>query len=193
MTNKIIAACNFAAKKHVGQRRKNATRDPYINHPIEVMSILSECGITDVDTLCGAVLHDTIEDTDATKEELIFQFGNEVCNIVTDCSDNKSLDKVTRKRTQIIHSIHISDKAKLVKLADKYSNVISLLTDPPTTWKEDEIIGYARWCYVVCQNLYGVSGADTLDKLVKGMFEQFNIDNVTDEQLEQYYSFITNK
>ena len=190
MIKKITDACYFATEKHTKQRRKNANKDPYINHPMEVMYILTECGITDVNTLCGALLHDTIEDTNTTKEEIISRFGEEVYNIVLECSDDKSFDKITRKRQQIKHSENISDKAKLVKLADKYSNIHGLLSDPPSEWSNEQITGYIRWGYVVCQKLYGVQGAESLDKLVQGLFEHINVSDVTDEQLEQYYRVI---
>src|ERR1700722_16560552 len=96
--NKLVSAINFAAIAHRSQRRKDEAKTPYINHPIEVMTFLSDAGITDVDTLCAAVLHDTIEDTGVTYEELCNLFDENVANIVRECSDNKSLPKEVRKK-----------------------------------------------------------------------------------------------
>ena len=188
--NTVVEATYFAALKHASQRRKNTAKDPYINHPIEVARTLTECGVTDVATLCGAVLHDTVEDTGATPAELTQLFGSEICSIVLECSDDKLLDKVSRKRLQIEHAQHISDKARLVKLADKYSNISGLLTDPPSFWSKDEITGYVRWGFAVCQHLYGVN--DSLDKLMQGVFESHCVTSVSEAELEQYYSLICN-
>jgi len=188
-TNPIIQqTLEFATDKHKFQRRKNKARDPYIVHPVEVAEILRSSGVTDTATLCGALLHDTVEDTGTTSQELIDAFGQEVCSIVLDCSDNKSLSKVERKRLQIEHAQHISDKARLVKLADKLSNVSGLSYDPPTKWTQEEIIGYVRWSWCVCQHLYGVNS--NLDDRMKSVFTQFGVESVTDEQLNDYYSRI---
>jgi guanosine-3',5'-bis(diphosphate) 3'-pyrophosphohydrolase len=67
----LLKAIKFAAEKHATQRRKDAAKTPYINHPIEVAEHLARVGkVTDEDTLIAAILHDTIEDTDTTEEEL---------------------------------------------------------------------------------------------------------------------------
>jgi (p)ppGpp synthase/HD superfamily hydrolase len=188
---KLIDAINYATQQHTNQRRKNNTKDPYINHPIEVMYILASCGITDINTLCGAVLHDTIEDTESTQKEIETYFGPEVCTIVVECSDDKSLDKVKRKQLQIKHLEHVCDETKLVKLADKYSNVKSLLVDPPQNWSNDEIIGYVRWSFIICQKLYGLN--EELDEKMKHVFMDFGVTSVSEEELNTYYSLICNK
>ena len=151
--NKIIEACNFAADKHKNQRRKDNSKTPYINHPIEVANKLSNCGINDSDILVACLLHDTIEDTETTKEEIKQKFGEKVLNIVMECSDDKTLSKVERKRKQIEHSKEISNEAKLVKLSDKYCNLSDLIKNPPTKWSKQEIEGYALWCYAVFLNM----------------------------------------
>jgi guanosine-3',5'-bis(diphosphate) 3'-pyrophosphohydrolase len=184
----VVAAVHFACQKHASQRRKNAAKDPYINHPVEVMHILSECGIEDAATLCAAVLHDTLEDTNATKEEVIENFGQEVYDIVMDCSDDKSLGKIERKRQQIIHAAHVSPKAKLVKLADKYSNIAGLLTDPPAKWSPEIVLGYVRWGFLVCQNLYGEN--EMLDKRMQDLFAKFGVLSVSEEEIEGYYALL---
>lgn len=191
-TIKLINCIDFAAKKHVAQRRKNKNKDPYINHPIDLANTLVNCGITDLDILCAAILHDTIEDTNTTKNELLENFGEVITSLVMECSDDKSLDKITRKKLQISHAKTTSDKAKLVKLADKYSNIKSLSIDPPMSWNPNVIRGYMVWANACCLNLYGVTsidGADKLDELLKQFFitNKITLDDL-DQQLENYYT-----
>ena len=84
-------------------------------------------------TLCAALLHDTVEDTDTTQAELEAKFGTEIASIVAEVTDDKSLPKAERKRAQIEHAAHISKKAKLVKLADKICNLRDVAHSPPAT------------------------------------------------------------
>src|SRR6186713_2540359 len=120
----IVRALEFAAHKHRDQRRKDAQASPYINHPIALADVLvNEAGVTDVQVLCAALLHDTIEDTETTPEELEREFGREIAEIVIELTDNKMLKKRTRKRMQIAHAASASREAKLVKLADKICNL----------------------------------------------------------------------
>ncbi len=189
MSSLVEKALEFATEKHKFQKRKNSAGDSYIVHPIEVRKILEECGVTDEATLCAALLHDTVEDTKTTYQELVETFSQEIADIVMECSDNKSLHKVERKKNQITHAKHIGDKAKLVKLADKLSNNSGLRNDPPSKWSKEEIIGYVRWSWCVCQHLYGLN--EMLDTKMKQLFTSFGIvTTVTQEQLDDYYSRI---
>ena len=127
---KYTKCLNFAAIKHRDQRRKDPQKTPYINHPIGVANILSEEGdVTDLTTLMAAVLHDTVEDTDTTFEEIEENFGAEIRKIVEEVTDDKKLPKMERKQLQIEHAKHASPKAKVVKLADKLYNCL-LYTSP---------------------------------------------------------------
>jgi len=131
----ILKAASFAAVKHRDQRRKDAAASPYINHPLELARVLADVGgVTDAATLCAALLHDTIEDTDTTRDELARQFGEEVAALVAEVTDDKSLPKAERKRLQVEHAATISDKAKRVKLADKICNLRDVATSPPSDW-----------------------------------------------------------
>jgi (p)ppGpp synthase/HD superfamily hydrolase len=193
---RVVSATNFAAMKHSAQRRKNKEKSPYINHPIEVMAILSDAGICDPDVLIGAVLHDTVEDTDCSYEEITALFGERVMNIVMDCSDDKALDKIERKRYQVFHSKMISDEGKLVKLADKLSNCRGLSTDPPASWSKEIVVGYAYWSYAVCLSLTGLNAQ--LDEQLKTCFREMGVpDMVSKEeleaQLESYYALLIGK
>ena len=116
----FVRALAFASRKHSQQRRKDADASPYINHPIALVSILAvEAGINDCDTLCAALLHDTIEDTDTSVEELVEAFGVPIASMVQEVTDDKRLPKAERKLLQVEHAAHLSPKARSVKLADK--------------------------------------------------------------------------
>jgi GTP diphosphokinase / guanosine-3',5'-bis(diphosphate) 3'-diphosphatase len=103
-TTLILRAASFAAYKHRNQRRKDVDASPYINHPLELARVLAEeGGVTDAATLCAALLHDTVEDTDTTPDELERVFGTEIAGIVSEVTDDTSLRKVERKRLQVEH------------------------------------------------------------------------------------------
>jgi guanosine-3',5'-bis(diphosphate) 3'-pyrophosphohydrolase len=92
----VLRAAAFAAEKHRHQRRKDAEASPYINHPIQLAYILVQAGIEDPVVLAAALLHDTIEDTNTTQDELEIVFGYEIANIVVECTDDKHLSKLER-------------------------------------------------------------------------------------------------
>ena len=128
----FVRALAFASRKHSQQRRKDADASPYINHPIALVSILAvEAGINDCDTLCAALLHDTIEDTDTSVEELVEAFGGPVASLVQEVTDDKRLPKAERKLLQVEHAAHLSPKARPVKLADKIANLRDVADSPP--------------------------------------------------------------
>lgn len=95
--NQLLQATWFASEKHTHQRRKNAAQTPYIEHPIGVAAILAECGVASDDPaelsiLIAALLHDTVEDTDTTWQELA-RFSAETVQYVRQVTDDKSLPK----------------------------------------------------------------------------------------------------
>jgi guanosine-3',5'-bis(diphosphate) 3'-pyrophosphohydrolase len=152
----LLNALSFAAHKHKDQRRKDVEASPYINHPISLANILcNEAHVTDVQVICGALLHDTIEDTDTTPGELEALFGEEIKNIVMDVTDDTSLHPAQRKQLQIDHAAHISDQAKLVKLADKISNLRDVANAPPAGWSLERRQQYFDWAKAVIDNLRG--------------------------------------
>ena len=133
-TTALLEALHFAAAKHRDQRRKDVVASPYINHPIAVARLLaSEGGVTDLVTLQGAILHDTIEDTETTPEELERHFGPAVRQLVAEVTDDKGLSKGDRKRLQIEHAPHLSLQAQQIKIADKTANVYDITASPPAT------------------------------------------------------------
>jgi guanosine-3',5'-bis(diphosphate) 3'-pyrophosphohydrolase len=154
---KLLRAVAFAADKHRNQRRKDPEASPYINHPIALADLLAnEGGVTDVTVLCAAILHDTIEDTETTPEELEALFGSKVTKVVLELTDDKSLDKAERKRLQIEHAPHSSKKARLVKLADKICNLRDILAAPPKGWTARRKQEYFDWAARVVDGIRGV-------------------------------------
>lgn len=152
----VVSAAAFAAEKHRNQRRKGVDASPYINHPIALAYVLaSEAGIGDVPTIVAALLHDTVEDTDTTAEELREVFGGRVTAIVLEVTDDKSLPKADRKRLQIEHVPHLSTRAKLVKLADKICNLRDIRRAPPADWSLERRREYVDWARRVIDALRG--------------------------------------
>lgn len=157
-TGLLLKALRFASQKHSDQRRKNAKASPYINHPIQVAQILWDvAGARDETLLIAAILHDTIEDTDATPDQIKTEFGEEVLALVLEVTDDKSLPKQTRKRLQVEHAPHKSYKAKLLKLADKISNVGDIINWPPRDWSLERRQEYLLWTEKVVAGLRGVN------------------------------------
>lgn len=153
----LVKAVAFAADQHRNQRRKDADASPYINHPIALANVLAnEGGVQDVTVLCAAVLHDTIEDTQTTADELRALFGDQVASVVLEVTDDKSLEKSVRKQKQIEHAPHISPQAQLVKLADKISNLRDILASPPADWSAERKQAYFDWAANVVAGLRGV-------------------------------------
>jgi GTP diphosphokinase / guanosine-3',5'-bis(diphosphate) 3'-diphosphatase len=152
----LIRATAFAAHKHRNQRRKDVDASPYINHPIALASLLAnEAGITDVNTLVAALLHDTIEDTATTQAELEAEFGPAVAAVVAEVTDDKSLLKHERKRLQVEHAAHISKSAKLVKVADKICNLRDVANSPPLDWSLERKREYFDWARSVVDRMRG--------------------------------------
>lgn len=152
----VFKALSFAARKHCAQRRKNREASPYINHPIDLANILvNEAQVTDTEVLVAAVLHDTIEDTDTTREEILQCFGAEVAAVVAEVTDDRTLPRAERKRLQETHAPILSHRAQQVKLADKISNLRDLATSPPITWSLERMRDYFDWAKRVIDGMRG--------------------------------------
>jgi len=155
-TGLLLKALAFAALKHRDQRRKDLEASPYINHPIALANILcNEGGVCDENVLCAALLHDTVEDTETTPEELTEVFGETISDLVMELTDDKSLPKAERKRLQIEHAVHASHQAKLVKLADKISNLRDIASSPPAGWDLVRKQEYFDWAKKVVEGVRG--------------------------------------
>ena len=154
----LLTALQFASNKHRKQRRKDADASPYINHPIAVANLLATTGeVSDIATLTAAVLHDTIEDTETTPEELEAQFGAEVRRLVAEVTDDKSLDKQTQRQRQVEHAPGLSPGAKTIKLADLSCNLADVIEHPPATWSMERRTEYLNWTARVIAGCRGVN------------------------------------
>jgi GTP diphosphokinase / guanosine-3',5'-bis(diphosphate) 3'-diphosphatase len=157
---RLLDALNFAAQRHIHQRRKDALASPYINHPIALAHLLATTGgVTDLAVLQAAVLHDTLEDTETTEAELRAAFGDAVTDLVLEVSDDKALPKARRKALQIAHAPDKSAGAALVKLADKTCNLRDLIETPPADWPLARRQEYFDWAKQVVDGLPRVNAA----------------------------------
>jgi guanosine-3',5'-bis(diphosphate) 3'-pyrophosphohydrolase len=156
----LLKAATFAARKHRDQRRKDADASPYINHPLEVAEVLARIGgVDDTSVLQAALLHDTVEDTKTTPEELELEFGAAVRTLVEEVTDDKRLEKEERKRLQVAHAPHLSPRAKLIKLSDKICNVRDVMYAPPKAWDQSRRVEYLEWAREVVDGCRGTNPA----------------------------------
>jgi (p)ppGpp synthase/HD superfamily hydrolase len=151
-------ALDFAARKHAHQRRKGELAEPYVNHLSDVARLLAEATKgEDVTIVIAGLLHDTLEDTETSFEELAKEFGQDVAELVAEVTDDKALPKAERKRLQIETAPHKSARARMIKLADKTSNLHSLISSPPRDWSGERIREYIDWSGKVVAGCRGVS------------------------------------
>jgi guanosine-3',5'-bis(diphosphate) 3'-pyrophosphohydrolase len=156
----VLKALHFAADKHRAQRRKDAAASPYINHPIAVAeTLVSIGGVREAVTIVAAILHDTIEDTETSGEELEAQFGAQIRAVVEEVTDDTTLPGEVRKRLQVERARHKSLPARLVKLADKICNVRDLVEAPPAGWSAERRRRYVDWARAVIDELRGSNAA----------------------------------
>lgn len=111
----------------------------------------------DADLVVAGLLHDTLEDTETTYDELAAEFGPEVAALVAEVTDDKSLESAERKRHQVASAPKKSARAKMIKLADKTSNLHSILESPPVGWSEARKRAYFEWAREVVEGCRGVS------------------------------------
>lgn len=145
----LLQAIAFAGQKHRTQRRKDGVT-PYLNHTVHVALLLAEVGgVTDAEILAAAVLHDTIEDTDTTVEEIAVHFGDRVAGLVLEVTDDDSMSYPLRKQWEIDHAPDLSPDATLIKIADRTSNVMDLYEAPAQGWAIKRRQQYLVWAEMV--------------------------------------------
>lgn len=168
-TEKLILAIIYGAAKHHGQTRKDTEGTPYIIHPLQVCNNLWEIGqVRNSNILASAILHDTLEDTDATESEIQKYFGSRVCETIKEISNDPNLDTNANKQRQIDHVPLMSQDARLVKLADRLANIVDLRTPPPS-WNSDKVDGYFQWGQKLLTALKGTNAnlEASLEKEIK--------------------------
>jgi len=167
-----LKAAYFAAEKHRCQRRKDPERTPYINHPLEVANILwFEGDVRDPRILAAALLHDTVEDTDASFEEIDAEFGSTVADLVAEVTDDTRLKSRERKQAQVAKAPYVSQNAKLIKLADKISNLRDIMKAPPEGWSLQRQAAYFQWAQQVVEGMGPVH--PSLDAAFRDVFQEF--------------------
>jgi (p)ppGpp synthase/HD superfamily hydrolase len=163
----VLDAAHFAAEKHAKQKRKGDAAEPYVNHLIEVAHLVaSVLAQPDTNLIIAALLHDVIEDAGVTKQELIARFNSDVADLVAEVTDDKSLPKPERKRLQVENAPKKSPRAQVIKLADKTSNLRSLLSSPPADWSLERKQEYFAWAQRV------VNGLTSPNPVLKAQFEE---------------------
>ncbi|MDA9400238.1 HD domain-containing protein [Bradyrhizobium sp. CCBAU 45389] len=155
----VSEAADLAAQRHNGMARKGRGNEPYINHLAEVANLLATATDgADAELVAAGWLHDTIEDTDTTREELAQTFSERVASLVVECTDDMSLPKAERRQKQIEDAPHKSGGAKLIKIADKISNIGARIHSDPTAEERDDLADYSGWAEQV---VAGCRGGDT--------------------------------
>lgn len=164
---RLMQAALFAARVHAGHRRKGAAAEPYVNHVLEVAQILAEHGAPE-DAILAGLLHDTVEDSDTDPEpithaRLVAEFGQVVADLVAEATDDKSLPKEVRKAHQVRRAQGASPGARMLKLADKISNLRAIAASPPSGWDHARRVEYVGWAGRVAAGLKGANpGLDAL-------------------------------
>jgi hypothetical protein len=144
--SRLTKALSFAAEAHRNQRRKGAAQEPYINHLIEVLDLVVQTTSDDMDTLIAALLHDVVEDTPTTYEDVAKSFGERVAKIVRENSDDMTLPKAERRQARIAAMAAKSREACIVKMADVTSNLRAIAVSPPAGWSAERKLGYLEGC-----------------------------------------------
>lgn len=157
----MMRALAFATDKHAGQTwtLPGGALVPYIKHPIGVAKLIADAGVTDAEVLAGALLHDTVEDTATTFEEIRDVFGEKVEMYVREVTDDGTLRKDAKKMEQIERVSKASDGGKLIKIADKIFNLSDLQQKDGCVWDTPYVIGYFVWCKRVIDVASGVNAA----------------------------------
>ncbi|GAA6059878.1 hypothetical protein JCM10212_007083 [Sporobolomyces blumeae] len=162
--SELLRVAHFAAVAHASQRRKSPLAPAYIQHPLDVARRIASppsslAGNAPLSVLMAAMTHDVLEDTDVSEEELRNEVGDEVTDIVLECSDDKNLGKMARKQAQIDQAASKSDFAKHVKLADKLSNLTDLISESgrPAGWSVSRVQEYFVWAKKVTDQCVSVN------------------------------------
>jgi guanosine-3',5'-bis(diphosphate) 3'-pyrophosphohydrolase len=166
----ISEAAELAARRHNGMARKGRGNEPYINHLAEVANLLATATDgADAELVAAGWLHDSIEDTETTREELAEKFSERVASLVVECTDDMSLPKAERRRRQVIDAPKKSASAKLIKIADKISNIGARIHSGPTAEERDDLTDYTGWAEQVAAGCRGGNSwlDTTFDNMVR--------------------------
>jgi (p)ppGpp synthase/HD superfamily hydrolase len=166
----VSEAADFAARRHSGMARKGRGSEPYINHLAEVANLLAAASDgADTELVAAGWLHDIIEDTGTTREELAQKFSERVAALVAEVTDDMSLPKDQRRQKQIADAPHKSSGAKLIKIADKISNIRARIVPDPSREEREDLVEYIAWAEKVVAGCRGSNALldRTFDQTVK--------------------------
>ncbi|MDK9695221.1 MAG: HD domain-containing protein [Siculibacillus sp.] len=164
---RLMHAAHFAGRAHKNQQRKGIDAEPYVNHLLEVAELVAAAETPgDVEVVSAALLHDCVEDVGVTEAQLVAEFGERVASLVMAVTDDKSLSKDRRKWLQIEHAPHLPRDAKLIKIADKTSNLRALVRTPPTGWTRERLHHYVVWARAV------VDACGPVDPVLERLFDE---------------------
>jgi (p)ppGpp synthase/HD superfamily hydrolase len=159
----VSEAADLAARRHNGMQRKGRGSEPYINHLAEVANLLAAATDgTDAELVAAGWLHDSIEDTETTRDELAQKFSERVAALVVEVTDDMTSPKDQRRQQQIIDAPKKSPGAKLIKIADKISNVRARILPEPSQGEREDLIDYVAWAEKVVAGCRG--GNSVLDR-----------------------------
>lgn len=173
--DRLLEAIIFAARKHQDQVRKDQHNSPYITHPLAVTQAVWKIGgVEEMYILVAAILHDTLEDTNTSEDEIRGQFGDDILSLVLEVTDDKSLEKMERKRLQVAHAGELSYAARVIKLADKLINCQDVLNSPPKDWSLERRRAYIQWAADVVYKIRGTNPAleNAFDEMLHDAQEQ---------------------
>jgi guanosine-3',5'-bis(diphosphate) 3'-pyrophosphohydrolase len=154
----VLKAADAAARWHVHQRRKGVAQEPYVNHLLEVANLVAQATHgQDPDLIVATLLHDAIEDQEVPRGVIVDSWGEAVAKLVEEVTDDKTQSKEVRKRKQVESAASKSDLAKLVKIADKTSNLRAIASSPSPGWSAKRRLEYIAWAREVVQNLRGAN------------------------------------
>jgi GTP diphosphokinase / guanosine-3',5'-bis(diphosphate) 3'-diphosphatase len=157
-TLQVLKAADAAARWHVHQRRKGSAKEPYVNHLLEVALLVADAtGSKDTNLVIAALLYDAIEDCEVPRELIAETFGQDVASLVEEVTDDKSLPKAVRKDDQVKTAATKDPRAKILKLADKVSNLRAIAASAPSHWSVKRRLEYVRWAREVANGLRGVN------------------------------------
>ena len=154
----VLKAADASARWHVHQRRKGAAEEPYVNHLLEVASLVAEATDgKDPELVIAALLHDAIEDQEVPRGIIVEVWGEGNAKLVEEVTDEKALPKEDRKRKQVESASKKSDRAKILKLADKTSNLRAITASPSKEWSVKRRLEYVEWARQVVDGLRGAN------------------------------------
>ena len=156
----VSKAAEFAAHRHSGKARKARPQEPYVNHLAEVANILAEVTHgADPDLVAAGWLHDTLEDELATTAELKAEFGDRVSALVHEVTDDVSRPQGQRRQQQIADAPLKSPGAKLIKIADKISNISARIYTDPSNDQRNDLVAYTMWAKDVVAGCRGINSS----------------------------------